>query len=310
MKKILVTGASGCIGSWTTLQLLQEGHQVVAADISENTARMQLVLGEALDHANLSRIRLDVCDRPAVEALMRSQAFDAVIHLAALQIPLCKDNPIGCVDVNVKSHMIFLELLRERSFKYCFASSTAVYGPPIGRAFDEHDNIHPATLYGVFKYAAEEMARVYHADYGVNSAALRPWAVYGPGRDVGLTSDPTMALLSAARGKPFHIRYDGAVGMEHAEDVARAFVLATLRQKPGAHVYTLGGPVVPVRDVVATIDDLLGVDGLITVDQEVLPVASETVDASFQDHFGPFDYMALRDGFERTLSFWRARGLI
>ncbi len=154
------------------------------------------------------------------------------------------------------------------------------------------------------------MSRVYHADYGVNSVALRPWAVYGPGRDVGLTSDPTMALMHAAQGKPFHIRYHGAVGMEHAEDVARAFVKATLDLQPGAKVYTLGGPVVPMEDIVSVINDLTGAKGLVSVDSEFLPVAGETADVGFQSDHGPFAYRDLRTGFEDTLKFWRARGVI
>lgn len=310
MAKVLVTGASGCIGSWTTRLLLEQGHEVLAGDISTDMERLNLIVGTAINNPNLRKLALDVCDRDAVEAVIRDEKLDAVIHLAALQIPTCKENPIRCVDVNVRSQMIFLELLRVYDFKYSFASSTAVYGPPIGRSFDEHENIVPATLYGVFKHAEEEMARVYHADYGVNSAGLRPWAVYGPGRDVGLTSDLTVALFNAARGEKFHVRFSGSIGVEHAEEVAQAFIKATLEQKPGAHAYTLGGPVLPVSEMVAIMNELVGRDDLISIDAMPLPVACETSDVSFQRDYGPFEHMDLRQGYRKTLEFWRESGLI
>ena len=61
----------------------------------------------------------------------------------------------------------------------------------------------PGTLYGVYKRANEGTAHVYWADHGVASVGLRPHTVFGPGRDQGLTSAPTTAMLAAACGRPY-----------------------------------------------------------------------------------------------------------
>jgi len=86
----------------------------------------------------------------------------------------------------------------------------------------------PGTIYGVYKRANEGTAWVYHAERGVASIGLRPHTVFGPGRDHGLTSAPTSAMLAAAAGKPFQIPYGGTSQFQYAPDVARAFVQAAL----------------------------------------------------------------------------------
>ncbi len=61
-------------------------------------------------------------------------------------------------------------------------------------------------------------------DDGLPSVGLRPFVIYGPGRDQGLTSGPSVAILAAVSGAPFHIPYGGHNLFQFAEDVARAFV--------------------------------------------------------------------------------------
>ena len=59
----------------------------------------------------------------------------------------------------------------------------------------------PRTLYGVYKQANESTAKVYYQDHDLSSIGLRPYVIYGPGRDQGMTSTPTKALLAVARGR-------------------------------------------------------------------------------------------------------------
>ena len=87
---------------------------------------------------------------------------------------------------------------------------------------------HPGTIYGVYKRANESTAAVYLAENGVSSTGLRPHTVYGVGRDQGVTSAPTTAMLAAAAGTPFTIPYGGAAQLQLARDVARAFIAASL----------------------------------------------------------------------------------
>lgn len=309
MSKVLVTGVSGCIGAWVARCLLDDGHVVVGADVSQHRDRVDLVLGPLVESPNLSLAQLDVCDHGALERLIGEGGFDAVIHLAALQLPFCKADPLRGALVNVVGTLNFLEVARKHPFRFVYASSTAVYGPSVGRAIEENENLVPDSLYGVFKRTDEEMARIYHADFGVSSAGLRPWIVYGPARDQGLTADLTLALFAAAKGEPYHIRFTGGVGMEHASEVARAFIKAAFKPLDGARVYTLGGPCVTVPEVIDLISRKTGSAAITCADTD-LPIACETTDKAYQRDFGPFEYMGIEQGFDLTLELWRSRGLL
>src|SRR5205823_12805408 len=82
----------------------------------------------------------------------------------------------------------------------------------------------PTTLNGVFKRANEHTARIYFEENEIASVGLRPHTVYGVGRDQGVTSAPTVAMLAAAAGAPYRIPYGGACQMQFVRDVARAFI--------------------------------------------------------------------------------------
>lgn len=304
MARILITGVHGCIGAWVASLLLRDGHQPIGVDLSAETHRLRLL---GVDGA-LPIFRVDICERAALDELFDRARIDAVIHLAALQIPLCRANPVRCVEVNVGGTMQLLEQARARAFPVVYASSVAVYGPDLGRPLGEDEGLGPQTLYGAFKRANEEMAAVYHREYGVRSVGFRPHTVYGPGRDVGVTSDITVALAHAARGEAFQIRFGGTIGLQHAADVARAFIAAALRPGEGARVYNLRGTVTRVADAVSVIETAAGVRGLITCDPTPLPIAGDLSDDRFQTDFGPFAYVSLDEGLAQTLRVWRAAG--
>jgi UDP-glucuronate 4-epimerase len=310
LAKFLVTGVSGCIGAWVARMLLEMGHEVTGADVSLDSHRFKLTLGDLTESKALTLVNLDLRDYEATKKVFAADEFEAVIHLAALQLPFCKADPINGAMVNVVGMVHLLEIARTQSFNFVYASSTAVYGPSLGRPIEENENLTPSSLYGVFKRADEEMSRVYFADHGVASVGLRPWIVYGPGRDQGITADLTIALLNAAKGLPYHIRFNGGVGVEHASEVAGAFIAAALKPLPGARVYTLGGPSITVPEVVKLIEEKTGTHGLITHAKEDLPIACETTDKSFQADYGPFPYMPMSEGIDLTLKLWKERGEI
>ena len=108
-------------------------------------------------------------------------------------------------------------------------------------AVDETVSPSPLTHYGVFKQANEGNARVYFADHGVSSVGLRPYSVYGVGRDAGLTSDPTRAIKSAVVGRPFRIRFSGVTDFIYTADTAAAFIACADAAPDGAHVFNLHG---------------------------------------------------------------------
>jgi UDP-glucuronate 4-epimerase len=307
MARVLITGASGCIGAWTIRLLLEEGHEPIGVDLGESDHRLRLlgVLG------HFSWRHLDLAQTEDLFSLLEEVRPDAVIHLAALQVPFCRADPLRCVKVNVQAFQALLEGARRMGFPLVYASSAAVYGPATGNfPFTETQGLSPQSLYGVFKLANEGMARVYGRDYGVTSVGLRPFVVYGPGRDQGITADITLALWHAARGQAFQIRFGGSVALQHAEDVARAFVVAALRPGAGARVYNLRGEVLSLEEVVQHIEGATGNRRLVTHVADPLPIAPNLSDEAWQKDYGPFGYKPFPKGLRETLEVWRAGALL
>ena len=163
----------------------------------------------------------------------------------------------------------------------------------------------PATLYGVSKLADEGIARVYHTDVGVPSIGLRPYVVYGPGRDQGMTSGPTMAMLAAVRGEPFHIAFSGTAQYDYVPDVARAVVMRGAHAATeSAGVYNVPGALADVADVVASIE--AAVPGAeITWSGDPLPFPSALEAVGFDREVGPFPRTSLVDGVAATIAHFR-----
>src|SRR5262249_36119215 len=138
-----------------------------------------------------------------------------------------------------------------------YASSFAVYGQsddyPEGRVTDDA-KLHPNNLYGVYKQANEGTARIYWQDDGIASLAFRPYPVYGPGRDQGMPSTPTKAMLAAAAGQSYHISFGGRGLFQYVDDVAKAFIQAARTPFSGAGVYNLHGTSAHMSEILAAIE--------------------------------------------------------
>ena len=257
-ERVLVTGVLGCLGAWVARAVLADGDDVVGYDLGENTARLDLVLGE--DAARVTLVCGDITDLEALERVLDEHEITRVVHLAALQVPFVRANPPLGMRVNVAGTVNVFEAVSKRLDRIpgvAYASSTAVYNPADPSPAPEAGGTAPSTLYGVSKLADEGMARVYAADNGLPSIGLRPYVVYGPGRDQGMTSGPTMAMLAAARGEPYAIGYGGTAQYDFAPDVARAFVMAAGAERVGAAVYNAPGAVAAMEDVVAAMTGAL-----------------------------------------------------
>jgi nucleoside-diphosphate-sugar epimerase len=254
-ERFLVTGAFGCVGAWAVHELLRDGVEVVAFDVGDDDFRIRyLVDDDAL--AGVIHIRGDITDLGAVRAAIRDYDISNVLHLAALQVPFCAADPPGSAIVNVVGTINVFEAVkgtRAALSPIVYSSSVAAYDAiddPLANS--RFPTGRPATHYGVYKFANEGSARVYARD-GLSSIGLRPYVVYGVGRDQGMTAGPTAAMLAAARGDSFQIGFGGACQMQYAPDVARAFVAAARSGYTGAGVFNLGGPSVEIREVVEAI---------------------------------------------------------
>jgi UDP-glucuronate 4-epimerase len=304
-ERFLVTGALGCIGAWTLRLLVRDGVAAVGFDLGTDTRRLELVLEED-ELRRVELVRGDVTDLGALERTLDEHGITHVIHLAAMLIPLAKADPPRGALVNVVGTVNVLEAVKRRRGRVrglAYASSAAVYGGGGGR-LPEDAPPAPGTHYGVHKLANEGTARVYWEDDGVGSVGLRPYVVYGPGRDQGLTADPTLATAAAVRGEPFRIGFGGRIQLHYAPDAARALVDGARRSEGGgALVGNLGGPAVGVDEIVAAIVAAVPeAAGSITHAEEPLPFPEE-----FEGAVHPAPVTPLEDAVRETVEVFRAR---
>jgi nucleoside-diphosphate-sugar epimerase len=301
---ILVTGAAGCIGAWVVAALVREGTPVVAFDRSDDIRRLRLLLSEE----QIERVAWrqgDVTDLDGFERLVAEEEVGGIVHLAALQVPFCKADPVEGARVNVVGSVNVLEVARRREIRnLVYASSIAAL--PFGGA------AHPSTIYGVYKAADEAISEIYWRDYGVPSVGLRPHTVYGVGRDQGLTSAPTNAMLAAAAGRRYTIPFSGGVQFQYAGDVADD-LLHCLRQTPeGAPVFDIGGEPVSIEDIVLAIQRV--VDGAdLAVSGPPLPFPHDRDRGALRAFIGDSKATGLDDGVAATVKAFRellGRGLV
>ena len=302
---VLITGAGGCIGSWAMALLARAGVPAVAFDLTEDKRRPRLLMPDA----ELARVRWltgDIADTDSVLKAAQASGATAIVHLAALQVPFCKADPVAGAKVNVVGTVNVLEAARKLGIKrVTYASSIAAHG-----AMDfpgAHGAGHGTlpTLYGAYKYCNEETAKVYSQDWGVHSVGLRPGVVYGVGRDQGLTSKTTVAILAAAAGRAYEVPFRGPVSWLHAGEVASAFLKAVSKPRERAVVFDING--VP-STVEASLEVLKRVapGAKVTCSGQALPFPMDLADAPVHAYLGDYGSVPLDSGIRGTLEAFKA----
>lgn len=307
--RVLVTGAHGCIGTWIVKQLLEQHHEVVIYDVDPEPRRLRLLAGDALA-ARPKLIQGAIEDTAHVKSVVRDEAITHIVHLAAVLMPYCQQNPVSGGLIDVIGTLNVFEAARDagRDVRVAYASSSAVWGPEDAyedRKLTEADPLLPATHYGVFKQANEGNARVFFTANDISSVGLRPWAVYGFGRDIGLTADPSLALRAAVEGKPFHIRIGGKMDLQYVADVAAIFLGCLFSPRTGAFAFNLAGDIVPMADFGAVVETVRpGAGALITAGGNAVTVAHRMDDAALQAFLGTVPRTPLAEGIRETLSIY------
>ncbi len=311
--RVLITGGYGCIGAWVVRKLIDRGlDEIWVYDLAYQPRRLALLL----DQTELARVRHidgDVTDLDRLVGVLREYRVERILHLAALQVPFCQADPVAGARVNVVGTITVFEAVRRlmpQLKQVVYASSVAVYGPQeryADRPVPEHVPLLPATLYGGYKVCNELNARVYWQDHGIASVGLRPWAVYGVGRDQGLTSGPTKAIKAAAVGRSYRVGYGGWQALQYAGDVAELFVRFLLAELQGAAVYNLRGSVVTMDQFLEVLTRLEPrARELISYEPVQLAIAYDLDDRALCTALPDFAYTPLEVGVRETFERFRA----
>jgi nucleoside-diphosphate-sugar epimerase len=304
--RVLMTGGYGCIGSWVAKQLVEAGQAVWIFDLQEDTHRLDLLL-DAVQKARVQFVPGDVSDPSAVRAAVERVGATHLLHLAGLQVPTCRANPILGARVNVIGTLAVFEAavaLKDQVERVVYASSAAVHGPPDPTArgpVGDEVRLAPLTHYGAFKVCNELNAKVYWLDHGITSVGLRPWTVYGVGRDFGVTSEPTKAIKAVAAGRSYRISYGGLQDLQYVGDIAGTFLRALTAPFEGAEAFNVRGAVVPIETFVATLVSVAPEAAtLISHGDRQLPIAPELDDTRLEARLGPLPRTPLAEGIRET----------
>jgi UDP-glucose 4-epimerase len=223
VRRVLVTGGAGFVGSHVVEALVGEGCDVLVVDNLTSGSRDNLLEG--------SDFRLmDIVDATAMAEAVRIYAPDSIVHLAALtEVAASVAQPARDAAVNVMGTLSVLNAaVAGRCRKVIFASSSTVYGEPLRQPVKEDDALRPLSPYGASKLAGEHYVRIICGLHGIAYTILRLGNVVGP-RDALRNHHVVTAFVHALRsGQPPVIEWDGEQRKDYvfAGDVAAAVRLA------------------------------------------------------------------------------------
>ena len=186
MNKILITGAAGFIGYHLCKQLSSKSVHIIGIDCinsyySTQLKKDRLAQLESID--NFHFIKMDICDKPALDKLFEEEKFDVVINLAAQAgVRYSIEQPYKYIDSNLIGFINILEAVRHNPVKHLiYASSSSVYGNTDKIPFSTDDDCNePVSLYAATKKSNELMAHSYAQLYKIPVTGLRFFTVYGP----------------------------------------------------------------------------------------------------------------------------------
>lgn len=297
-ERVLITGATGFLGSWIASALANRGIPVLATDISNDHRRLDALCPD-LAEGMVERRICDITDPEALDLLIEQMRPTSIIHLAALQIPVCRERPAAGAAVNVGGHINIFEAARTHGIRRIIYTSS-IAAKPRGA-----DNA-PSNLYGVFKKTDEEIARIYWQDHQLPSLGLRPYIVYGVGRDDGETSAITRGIEAAALGNRFEIPFNTRSCFQYAGDIAEVFVRAVRSDWHGALLSDISDRVQSIDDVLAAIRTVVPEAEVTVADKTRVSPENGFDTAPLREVIGDWPETPLVEGVRKTVDLYRA----
>ena len=267
---ILVTGATGYIGSRVVLQLAKRNLEIVAADLDMGKNKDKLkekYTSEGNDLNLLKFEKLDITNFQNIELIFEKYKFDSVINLAYGIGMICEDNPLLASKINiVGTTSIFEMIVKYKIRRLVFTSSETVYGANQSyfgqRSINENDysgvDQHFFT-YGVMKLLNEFMAEKYITKHGCSIAYTRPSVVFGHGRQNTAINWAEDFAAKPALGKPVHLPFSkkSTDNWIYVDDCAEQLVRLALKGKLNFSSYNTGSQTVTGEELEKTVKNIL-----------------------------------------------------
>lgn len=278
MKKILVTGADGFIGSHLVEHLVRCNCEVRAFAFYNSFNSWGWL--DDLSAEVLSKIEVvtgDIRDPHGVRSAM--QGCDTVLHLAALiAIPFSYHSPDAYVETNVRGTLNLLQAARDLGVRrFVHTSTSEVYGTAQTVPITETHPLHAQSPYAATKIAADQLALSFHRSFDLPVVVIRPFNTFGP-RQSARAVIPSVITQLASRRKPIKL---GALhptrDLTFVTDTVRGFVAAAEAENVEGEVINLGtGHEISIGDLAELIGQLMGTPTEIVVDsQRLRPAKSE-----------------------------------
>ncbi|WP_283678540.1 NAD-dependent epimerase/dehydratase family protein [Lentilactobacillus sp. Marseille-Q4993] len=242
IEKVLVTGGAGFIGSTLVNDLLRDGYEVTVVD------DLSMGLKENLPaNTNLTFYEKSITDYDFMGKLLIDENFDYIFLLAAVaSVADTIERPAETHEINQNANLFVLETLRLNQLnpkKVMFTSSAAVYGNDPELPKTETSRIVPLSPYAVDKFATERSVINYGTLYGMNTAAVRFFNVYGPRRNPSSPYSGVLSLISSKLkdGTEFTMLGDGQQSRDFVfvEDVVSALRLIARTHDTNGEVYNV-----------------------------------------------------------------------
>ena len=259
MKKVLITGGAGFIGSHLAKSLLEKGYSVVIVDNFNEYYDSQLKrdrISKILNGLDFKLYELDICNLKELKSVFEKEKIDIICHLAAQAgVRYSIDNPFVYEKSNVLGTLNILELSKDYGVeKIVFASSSSVYGNSNKEYFSEEDDTSsPVSLYAATKKATEVICHSYHTLYDIPMIGLRYFTVYGPyGR-------PDMALFkftdAIIKGEPIDVFGDGKMerSFTYIDDIVSGTIKA-MESDFSWEIFNLGSKSVSLLSLIEEIE--------------------------------------------------------
>ena len=263
MKKVLVTGGAGFIGSHLVDSLVKNRYEVVYLDNLSTLEKGERAY--CSEHAEF--VYGDVANYDFLDKIIKKHKIKIIFHIAAnADVPYSAAFPMVDFQSNALGIFNLLNIAIRRNIdKFIFASTAAVYGEPQYTPMDEKHPLCPVSNYGVTKLYGEKLCIAYHKTYGLDSSVIRIFNTYGPRQSKYVLYD-LIKKLSYNKEK-LEVLGDGTQIRDYSyiDNTVLAFMKVLESPKSKGQVYNIaGGSPVSIKDLVGKLVNVLNINPCIT----------------------------------------------